>query len=365
MAGGFTYVAPVTLSALTITAPATKTVYTVGDPLDLTGLIVTGTYSDGSTQVESITPADIAGFDSSVAIASQALRITFGEENPSVTYIVSVVARAPSVLTSLVVSPASVQVIAGGSQVFTAAGTDQYSEPIAFTPTWTSSNTAVATIDQSSGSTAGIGAGTATITATAGSVTGTATLTVTVPFVPTPTPAPTAASGGSSGGGGSSTFTAGLLPSIAQQQQAQQRGQVLGASTTGTHPDGTLVSIGQTVYIVQNGQLHGFRNQAEFATYGYSFSQVVPANSQDEALPINPSVVKAKPGSLVLDASDNRTVYIIGSDEAKHGFTSEQILLQLGYSDVGLPVIDLGDYTPGEAIGAANAAGYAKSAVVL
>ncbi|MFA6376779.1 MAG: S8 family serine peptidase, partial [Candidatus Paceibacterota bacterium] len=48
-----TYIVTVTtatLSSIAITTPATKLSYTVGDPLDITGLVVTGTYSDASTK---------------------------------------------------------------------------------------------------------------------------------------------------------------------------------------------------------------------------------------------------------------------------------------------------------------------------
>ena len=46
---------PVTLSNIAITNPADKTEYIVGDTLNITGLVVTGTYSDNSTNIETIT----------------------------------------------------------------------------------------------------------------------------------------------------------------------------------------------------------------------------------------------------------------------------------------------------------------------
>ena len=53
-----------TLQSIAITTPATKLSYTVGDALDITGLVVTGSYSDGSTKAEGITAANITGFNS-------------------------------------------------------------------------------------------------------------------------------------------------------------------------------------------------------------------------------------------------------------------------------------------------------------
>ena len=67
-----------TLSGIAITTPATKLSYTVGDALDLTGLVVTGTNSDNSTNHEAITATNVTGFDSSVAAANQTLTITIG-----------------------------------------------------------------------------------------------------------------------------------------------------------------------------------------------------------------------------------------------------------------------------------------------
>lgn len=66
----------VTLGSIAITTLPTKLVYHIGDILDITGMVVTGTYSDNSTRVETITAADITGFDSSVEAASQTLTVT-------------------------------------------------------------------------------------------------------------------------------------------------------------------------------------------------------------------------------------------------------------------------------------------------
>lgn len=67
---------PPTLSSISITTPATKTIYKVGDILDITGLVVTGTYSDGSTKIESIDNSNLSGFDSSVAVKNQEITVT-------------------------------------------------------------------------------------------------------------------------------------------------------------------------------------------------------------------------------------------------------------------------------------------------
>jgi hypothetical protein len=68
-------VAPVELKSIVITNPATKLQYKVGEALDLSGLVVTGTNKDGSTQVELVTAANVTGFDSRKPAASQTLGI--------------------------------------------------------------------------------------------------------------------------------------------------------------------------------------------------------------------------------------------------------------------------------------------------
>jgi hypothetical protein len=87
--GGIT---PVTLKRIEITKPATKLVYTVGDSLDITGLEVTGYYSDGSSGVEPISAASISGFDSSKPVTQQTLTITIGGK--TTTYEVSITKKS-------------------------------------------------------------------------------------------------------------------------------------------------------------------------------------------------------------------------------------------------------------------------------
>ncbi|MBP2032923.1 putative cell wall-binding protein [Clostridium algifaecis] len=76
------------LNSIKITSPATKLDYTVGDKLDITGLKVTGTYSDNTTKYELITEANISGFDSSKAVDEQALTITV--DGKTTTYTITV-----------------------------------------------------------------------------------------------------------------------------------------------------------------------------------------------------------------------------------------------------------------------------------
>jgi hypothetical protein len=79
-----------TLQSIAITTPATKLSYNIGDSLDITGLVVTGTYSDGSTTPEAITVANVSGFNGSVAATNQVLTITVN--GMTATYDVQIVA---------------------------------------------------------------------------------------------------------------------------------------------------------------------------------------------------------------------------------------------------------------------------------
>jgi hypothetical protein len=50
-----------------ITTPATKQVYRIGEPLDISGLVIAGTYSDGTSKEETITAENVQGFESTTA----------------------------------------------------------------------------------------------------------------------------------------------------------------------------------------------------------------------------------------------------------------------------------------------------------
>jgi predicted extracellular nuclease len=90
-AQNITYSEPPTiiLKSISITIPATKLIYTVGDILDITGLEITGTYSDESTKIETIITDNIAGFDSTSPIIGQVLTITLNGQ--TITYTIDII----------------------------------------------------------------------------------------------------------------------------------------------------------------------------------------------------------------------------------------------------------------------------------
>ena len=75
--------------SIRITNPANKLNYKLGEPLDITGLIVMGTYSDGTIRQENISVIHISGFDSTKLASNQLLTIRVGESTTTYTVNVS------------------------------------------------------------------------------------------------------------------------------------------------------------------------------------------------------------------------------------------------------------------------------------
>jgi hypothetical protein len=70
------------LVSIVVTTPPTKTAYTKGETLDITGMVVTGTYSDNSTKAETITVADVSGYDKDT-LGEQTLMVTVNGKTAS------------------------------------------------------------------------------------------------------------------------------------------------------------------------------------------------------------------------------------------------------------------------------------------
>lgn len=68
-----------TLESIAVTTQPDKINYGLNEALDITGLVVTGTYTDGSTMVEEVTADNISGFNSAAFQFGQVLTVTVGE----------------------------------------------------------------------------------------------------------------------------------------------------------------------------------------------------------------------------------------------------------------------------------------------
>ena len=97
----------------------------------------------------------------------------FGSKSATLT-----VNPARPVLTSIVVSPASVTLTTGRTQAFTATAKDQFGTALAMQPAFTWTATGVGTVTSAGVYSAGATAGSATVKATSGTVSGTAAVTV-------------------------------------------------------------------------------------------------------------------------------------------------------------------------------------------
>jgi LPXTG-motif cell wall-anchored protein len=100
-----------TLTSIAVTNKPTKTQYVVGQSLDLTGLVVTGTYNDGTTAPLTIASANISGFDSKTT-GSKTVTVTF--DGKTATFNADIIAKA---LTGIAVTnePTKTQYVVGQS----------------------------------------------------------------------------------------------------------------------------------------------------------------------------------------------------------------------------------------------------------
>jgi uncharacterized protein YjdB len=154
----------------------------------------TGTYSDNSSQ-NVTTSVTWSSSNTSVATisnvaGSNGLASALGSGSATITATAggisgsTIVTVTPAVLISIAVTPASPNITTGYQQQFTATGTysDNSSQNITTSVTWSSSNTSVATISNAAGSNglaAAAGGGATIITATSGSISGSTTVTAT------------------------------------------------------------------------------------------------------------------------------------------------------------------------------------------
>lgn len=121
------------LLGITITKPALKLSYLVGEELYIRGLEITGTYTDGSTKIEGVTPENIFGFDSSSPTDSQNLTINI--KGVATNYEISIVA-VPAAQLKITTLP---QIIMPGvaSSIFTVEAQDSFGLATKFLDTTT------------------------------------------------------------------------------------------------------------------------------------------------------------------------------------------------------------------------------------
>jgi peptidoglycan/xylan/chitin deacetylase (PgdA/CDA1 family) len=193
---------PPVLTSIAVT-PAAPSIF-VGAVQQFTavGYDQNGTRMSGLSFAWSTGNSGIATIDTGLAkgVAEGSTYITASAQGVTSNIATLTVAKAPSVLASIVVSPNAASIQAGETQQFTVTGFDQYNSVMSgISFAWSSSNTNAATVSSinsegvSAGLAKGVGAGSAQIRASAQGVTSNVvTLTVTSPPPPPPSPVVTA-----------------------------------------------------------------------------------------------------------------------------------------------------------------------------
>ena len=76
---------PVLFTGISITTLPTKKDYHIGDEIDLTGMVVTANYNDGSTKTLESTEYTVSGFDSTAYVNDKEITVTYNEKTATFT----------------------------------------------------------------------------------------------------------------------------------------------------------------------------------------------------------------------------------------------------------------------------------------
>lgn len=102
-----------TVTGISVSSTAHKTAYTVGEPLDVSGLTLAVSYSDQTTKTVAVTADMISGFDSSRAAESQTLTIHY--EGRAAAYQIRIKEAPPAQTYEVKVSNSHAEVTGAGS----------------------------------------------------------------------------------------------------------------------------------------------------------------------------------------------------------------------------------------------------------
>lgn len=114
------------------------------------------------------------------------------------------------------------------------------------------------------------------------------------------------------------------------------------------HLENTLVQSGNTIYLIESSQRRGFKNLADFFSYGLSLDNVVTANIADLGLPEG-LLMSAKPGILARDYWDGKLYYLNQTLE-KQLISTKRAIKNWTASFPQIPRIDLSGYFLGKSI---------------
>jgi len=258
----------------------------------------TGTFSDNTTQDltgsatwasanTSVATVNNGGMAASVQPGSSDISAVYGGKSAATTLTVT-----PATLVSIAVTPTNPSIVKGTTRQFAATGTytDNSTQDLTASASWSSSNTGVATISDSTGSkglAASASVGTTTITAAYSGKNETTTLTVTAPTLAsiTVTPAdPSIALGTTkqftATGTYSDSTTQDLTTSVTWSSSSP--GVAAVSNAAGTKGLATSVTTGSTTITATSGSVSG-----------YTTLSVTPAQLTSIAItPTNPQIAK-------------------------------------------------------------------------
>ena len=145
------------LQSIAVTTMPTKVIYGPGSSLDLSGMIVTGTYSDNSTQVLTISNSNVTGFNSSTP-GIETLTLAYGTKTTTFDVTVNHTNTVYPNLARIVLYPsAESYLLSNASEKFEPGVTlydtngTQIPSSTSIELVWTSSNPSVASVDPVTG----------------------------------------------------------------------------------------------------------------------------------------------------------------------------------------------------------------------
>jgi predicted CoA-binding protein len=301
-----------TLASIAITTPPSKTAYTVGESLDTAGMVVTATYSDGSTAEVTGVPS---GFDSRAAAASQTVTVSYTEGGVTKTATFSVTINAANPAKTL----ASIAITTPPSKTAYTVGEVLDLAGMVVTATYSDGSTAAVTDWTTSGfnSSAAAASQTVTVSYTEGGVTKTATFSITI----------NPASGSTPGGGnGGQTKT---LASIAITTQPAKTTYTVGESldTTGmvvtaTYSDGSTAA-------VTGWNTSGFDSSAAAASQTVTVSYTEGSVTKTATF----SVTVSRGGVIITQPGSDDPILNVSEEQPEAGYsTSFTISVSSGYT---------------------------------
>jgi uncharacterized protein YjdB len=179
-------VASVTVTPSTASVVAGATVSLYATAKDAQGIVMTGQTITWSTSNAAVASVNSSGVVSGVSAGSATITASSAGKSGTSTVTVTTVPPPPPVVTTVTVSPAAASLATGATVALSAVVKDaQGTLMTGQTITWSTSNSAVATVG-ANGVVTGVTAGLATITATCAGKTGTSSVTVTAAPPPPP-----------------------------------------------------------------------------------------------------------------------------------------------------------------------------------